>query len=105
MSELKQCQGSPERSVTYVSVRSSPQPIGVIVIAHPPIENLSLVSRRSRPSLAQAAGGGTRGSEVPHLEEAFCYVGLHIDYLHMDLLQGALDMLVLRTLVLAPLHG
>jgi PadR family transcriptional regulator PadR len=29
----------------------------------------------------------------------------HIEYLHMDLLQGTLDMLVLRTLVFRPLHG
>ena len=35
-----------------------------------------------------------------------CYDGvLHIDCLYMDLLQGTLDMLVLRTLVLGPLHG
>lgn len=33
------------------------------------------------------------------------YDGLHIDYHHMDLLQGTLEMLVLRTLVLAPVHG
>src|SRR6266404_5051022 len=35
-----------------------------------------------------------------------CYCAvLHIECLYMDLLQGTLDMLVLRTLVLAPLHG
>jgi PadR family transcriptional regulator, regulatory protein PadR len=35
-----------------------------------------------------------------------CYDGiLHIDYLYMDFLQGTLEMLVLRTLSLAPLHG
>lgn len=30
---------------------------------------------------------------------------LHIEYLYMDLLQGTLDMLVLRTLLFGPLHG
>src|SRR5215831_6589274 len=35
-----------------------------------------------------------------------CHRGsLHIECLHMDLLQGTLDMLVLRTLVFGPLHG
>jgi hypothetical protein len=29
----------------------------------------------------------------------------HIEYLHMDLQQGTLDMLVLQTLVFAPPHG
>jgi PadR family transcriptional regulator PadR len=40
-----------------------------------------------------------------HCDQACYYAALHIDYLHMDLLQGTLDMLVLRTLGLAPLHG
>ena len=40
------------------------------------------------------------------LGEMACYYGcLHITCLHMDLLQGTLDMLVLRTLLLSPLHG
>ncbi|MGH9694827.1 MAG: PadR family transcriptional regulator [Bryobacteraceae bacterium] len=30
---------------------------------------------------------------------------LHIDYLHIELLQGTLEMLALRTLLLGPLHG
>ena len=35
-----------------------------------------------------------------------CYAGgLYIECLHMDLLQGTLDMLVLRALILGPLHG
>jgi PadR family transcriptional regulator PadR len=35
-----------------------------------------------------------------------CYGGgLYIECLHMDLLQGTLDMLVLRALILGPLHG
>src|SRR5439155_7421072 len=35
-----------------------------------------------------------------------CYTEhLYIDCLHMDLLQGTLDMLVLKTLLLGPLHG
>jgi hypothetical protein len=38
------------------------------------------------------------------------YIPLYIDILstvclHMDLLQGTLDMLVLKTLLLGPLHG
>lgn len=30
---------------------------------------------------------------------------LHIEYQHMEILQGTLDMLVLKTLILGPLHG
>jgi PadR family transcriptional regulator PadR len=34
------------------------------------------------------------------------YIGtLNIEWLYMDLLQGTLDMLVLKTLVMGPLHG
>src|SRR5438128_2467898 len=32
-------------------------------------------------------------------------MSIYIDFLNMDLLQGTLDMLVLRTLLLGPLHG
>ena len=34
-----------------------------------------------------------------------CKERLYIDVLHMELLQGTLEMLVLRTLIFGPLHG
>lgn len=46
-----------------------------------------------------------RAISTAHLEKDCHYVVLHIEYLYMDLLQGTLDMLVLRTLMRAPLHG
>src|ERR1700752_4906411 len=38
-------------------------------------------------------------------QQAYYEVHLYIGDLHMDLLQGTLDMLVLKTLLLGPLHG